>query len=333
MAASIKVTALIFAVQAMALLFVRGRGDRRQRVLQVVVLVLGLALPLILGAAYLFGSGALPAFLDDYVPYIRVYVRVGAVSLGEMAANLLQWSGEIAPLLGFVVLFFALPAFRRDLPFAMHVLLQGIILGVAAYFLQRKGWQYHLYPFFFFGLVLSAACAGRLIERAMGRGRHLALALFALTCLGWAPWLSAAAVAHVPPRARPDQMREDLRQVLDRGGIERVQVLDTTWGGIEALYRLHVVQATPFIYDWQFFVPMTEPVLERLRQRFLIAFAGHLPGALVITAEAWPLETHGYDRIGTWAAFAQLLAARYDLAIERDGYRIYLAHPADHPKL
>jgi hypothetical protein len=332
-AVTIKLTVLLFFLQMATQLIWFRAGDARAVAREIVALGLGTALPLAAVAAYLLVAGALPAFLGDYVPYLRVYAGVNDTTALEMTENLLRWCGEIAPALGFALLFLAVPELRRRLSFVQHAALQGMLFGLAAFVLQAKGWQYHLYPFFFFAMLLGATCAAELIGRGGHRLRQLAIVLFLFAGFGYVPWLTWHAVAHEPSQAMQTRMREDLREIVRTRGIDRVQVLDTAWGGIEALYRLNIVQPTPFIYDWQFFVPLQAPILDRLKQRFLADLAAHKPGAIVITAQAWPLEKHGYDRIGTWAEFARLLAGNYSLAIERDGYRIYVTHTTDHPKL
>lgn len=329
-AVSVKATAALFFVQCAALLAYFGARGWRDMLRRWLDFGVGFAVLPTLCALYLYLAGAFPAFVDDYAPYIRVYARVGAADVSDMIANFLIWNLPLTPLLAFAGIFLVIVRWRGRMDFTQHALLQGAVFGVAVFVVQGKGWQYHLYPFFFFAAVFSAICAGLLITGAAAALRRAVLALFAISTLVAAPWLAAAAIGDRHPREMQTRMQDDLRAIVAQRGSMQIQVLDTTWGGVEALYRLGIVQPTPFIYDWQFFAPIAAPIAVRFKQRFLTQLAASPPGAFVITAESWPLEKQGYERIDAWNEFAGFLAARYVLAVERAGYRIYVADPPDH---
>ncbi|HJR50238.1 MAG TPA: hypothetical protein VJ794_03975, partial [Gemmatimonadales bacterium] len=100
-----------------------------------------------------------------------------------------------------------------------------------------------------------------------------------------------------------------------------VQVMDTTAGGIHALLRLERREPTRFIYDFHFFHDERDPRIQALRREFATALAAAPPAAVVVMRDTWPVA--GYERLARFPEVAGLLARRYVLAREGEGYRIY----------
>jgi hypothetical protein len=200
----------------------------------------------------------------------------------------------------------------------------GALYGIAHFALQSKGWEYQLYPLALFCSALAASALAR-AGQAAGSPRRLigpaALGLLALLVVTLGakgvealetPWIGAKA-------RRVAAVVRDLEPLVPPGG--SVQVMDTTEGGIHALLRLRLAQPTRFLCDFHFFHHAGDPRVEALRAEFQAGLAARPPAALVVFRDAWPRG--GYERLEALPALARLLAERYRLAVEGDGYRIY----------
>jgi hypothetical protein len=195
--------------------------------------------------------------------------------------------------------------------------LAGVGYGVDHFVIQGKGWEYQLYP-----LAVFASLAAGLAFAASWRPARwiaaLALALLALQLYAKGldethpPWIAAKA-------ARVRAIVGDLRGRL--GPADTVQVLDTSEGGIDALYVLGVREPTRFIYDFHFFHDEDRPVIRRLRAEFLAALAARRPAFIVLLERGWPAG--GYERLARFPGLANWMATEYRLDREGDGYRIY----------
>src|SRR5437762_1935180 len=102
---------------------------------------------------------------------------------------------------------------------------------------------------------------------------------------------------------------------------DTVQVLDTTEGGIHALFRLGVREPTRFLYDFHFFHDEDAPVVRALRAEFIRDLDARPPRMIVLFERGWPAG--GYERVERFAALADRLRERYELAATRPGYRLY----------
>ena len=207
--------------------------------------------------------------------------------------------------------------------------LSGVAYGTAHFAVQGKGWEYHLYPLGLFLCLLAGLALAPAEARAAASGRSIAALiprvvaaiLFAGTVavLGAkgveavdAPWIAAK---HRTVAALAD----DLARVAPPGS--RAQVMDTAAAGIHALLRLHLREPTRFIYDFHFFHDESDPRIQSLRREFTQALAAAPPAAIVVLHDSWPAV--GYGRLDRFPALAALLDARYTLAREGAGYRIY----------
>ena len=111
------------------------------------------------------------------------------------------------------------------------------------------------------------------------------------------------------------------------GGL--VQVLDTTEGGIHALYRLGARQPTRFLYDFHFYHDVDHPYVRRLRGELLEGLRARPPGAVVLFETGWP--SGGYERLDAFPELARWLRHGYRLRDEGDGYRLYVPRPGPAP--
>ena len=101
-----------------------------------------------------------------------------------------------------------------------------------------------------------------------------------------------------------------------------VQVLDTTEGGIHALFRLRVWQPSRFLYDFHFHHDVGHPYVRRLRAELMGALQTRPPVAVVVFEQGWPAG--GYERLAGFPELQRWLSEGYRLAEESDGYRLYV---------
>jgi hypothetical protein len=111
-----------------------------------------------------------------------------------------------------------------------------------------------------------------------------------------------------------------LRPLVAGGGT--VQVLDTTEGGIHALFRLRARQPSRFLYDFHFHHDVGHPYVRRLRTELMGALQARPPAAVVVFERGWPAG--GYERLAGFPELQRWLLDSYRLAEESDGYRLYV---------
>ena len=102
---------------------------------------------------------------------------------------------------------------------------------------------------------------------------------------------------------------------------DTVQVLDTTDGGIHALFRAQVREPTRFLYDFHFFHDTEQPAIRALRAELVDGLEASSPRYIVVFRTGWP--TGGYDRIARFPELARLLATRYVVDVQRPAYTLY----------
>src|SRR5207245_10823433 len=165
---------------------------------------------------------------------------------------------------------------------------------------QGKGWEYHLYPLAAFAAVLVAAelPSALAARRRLVAGALAASLVAALVLLG-AKGLEAAPATWWWDRERTVRALEaDLRARLAPG--DTVQVLDTTEGGVHALFRLGVREPTRFLYDFHFFHDEDAPVVRALRAEFIRDLDARPPRMIVLFERGWPAG--GYERVASVGA-------------------------------
>jgi hypothetical protein len=266
---------------------------------------------------WLGASGGLPAWWEIVTGYlIPLYSRLGRVS--EWAVY--RWHAWVPIALG-VTLSLAGVLARRGTG-ARHVIaVLGLGYGIVHYVVQGKGWEYHLYPLAAFAAVLLAAelpaalaARRRLVAGALGGALVASLVLLGAKALEAAPahfWWAREAIV--------DALEADLAPRLAPG--DTVQVLDTTMGGVHALFRLGVRQPTRFLYDFHFFHDEHTAMVQGLRAELIRDLDTHPPRVIVVFERAWPAG--GYERLERFPALVARLRERYALALTRPEYRLY----------
>jgi len=315
----IKPHGIVFLLATMLLLFVR-RGDGALRSLGLLLGGTFLSTAGILG--WLAGAGGLGAFFELVSGYLLpLYSPLGRGAMGEM----LRWHSYGGVLWATLALLIGLSVYQvlRDGAFDhRHALLAfGLLYGLVHFFGQGKGWEYHLTPLALFASLLGASALDRIFLQGSQSVQTAAVGLFVLlsAVLGMkgaeafdAPW-------YVAKRQRAIEVAETLKSHLRPG--DTVQVMDTTDGGIHALFLLGVRQPTRFLYDFHFYHDVEHPTIQSLRREFVEGLRGRPPAFIVLFEETWLHP--GYDRVRAWPALRDVIAGAYILDREGAGYRIY----------
>jgi len=307
----------------LALAAAQGALRRRRQCWSALAMVVGFGLLAPLAVAlWLWKVGGLASFLEILTRYVlSLYSRFGRVSVFES----LRWHSYGIEILGIAGALAALSLWRaraqRQFDVRRGLLLMGLGYGIVHYWVQGKGWEYHLYPLVGFACCLAASWVDRVqvehrpwIPAAILGG--LLLLIIGLGVKG----VEALDPAWIAEKERRVQsLVRDLEGRVQLSG--SVQVLDTTEGGIHALFRLGLNQPTRFIYDFHFFHDVDTSYIKSLRAEFLDALRRQPSEFLVVFERGWP--DGGYDRL---TGFPELLAwidASYVLDQERHGYRLY----------
>jgi hypothetical protein len=275
------------------------------------------AVPLAL-LAWLAAVGGLGAWYEIVSGYlIPLYSRLGRTS----SWTIYRWHAWIPIALGVTVSLASVVA-RRGARARHLVAALGVAYGIVHYVAQGKGWEYHLDPLAAFAAVLLAAE----LPAALAARRRLVAVTLAATLVAALVLLGAKGLEASPAEfwwARHATVRAveaDVRTRLVPG--DTVQVLDTTEGGIHALFRLGVREPTRFLYDFHFFHDEDSAVVQALRAELIRDLDTHPPRLIVLFERGWPAG--GYERVERFPALAQLLRERYQPALTRAAYRIYV---------
>jgi len=300
------------------------RGSGRAPLIR--ALALGLVAPAVPILAWLAATGGLGAFLDIVGGYlVPLYSRVGRVPLLPVLRG---W--DLGPVLltgaglwvagGLAALWWTGALDRRA-----GLLAAGVGYGVLHFVLQGKGWAYHLYPLALFAVAVGAAGLGA----ALRAPRPLAAMALLLALAVTGADLRAKGTLNLEPtwiaesRDRAHAAAAALRPLVGRG--DTVQVLDTTAGGVHALFLLGARQPTRFLYDFPFYHDVETAYVRRLRAELLTGLRATPPVAVLLFERGWPAG--GYERLAAFPELDAWLRAGYRLALEGSGYRIYARRP------
>ncbi|MBI4247178.1 MAG: hypothetical protein HY614_08325 [Candidatus Rokubacteria bacterium] len=265
---------------------------------------------------WLGALGALPAWRAIVVDYLLpLYSRLGRPS----AWGFHRWPVWIP--IAVAVLASVLSAARHRRFGARHaVAALGLAYGVAHYVGQGKGWEYHVYPLAAFAAVVLFSEVEPLLRARRLVALPLVASLVAVIMLLGAKGAEAVDAAWIKERERRvSAVVADLGPRLRAG--ERVQVLDTTEGGIHALLRLRAAPPTRFLYDFHFFHDVEHPVIRALRAEFVRQLDARPPRFVVVFRQGWPAG--GYERLARFPELAERLDRDYRAAVPGDGYVIY----------
>jgi hypothetical protein len=289
------------------------------------VLAAGLVVPAIV-LGWLASRGGLAPFLAILTGYVvPLYTHAGRVRVWD-ALGWYPYGLRLCSLWA-ILLVLALPGTAPEGGGARKALtLLGVAYGWFHFQLQGKGWEYHLYPLALFLSALvpfavsAVSPAGSARSLAMLRRRAAVAVLAALVVTLGAKGVDAMHIEWIPLKARRvAAITRELRPLVPPGGT--VQVMDTTEGGIHALFNLRLREPTRFIYDFHFFHDQTDPRIRALQAEFVAGLEARPPAAIVVLRDTW--HRPGYDRLREVPGLMPLLDRAYALAVTGDDYRIY----------
>lgn len=308
----VKPHAGLYAAALLVLVAVVARGAGRP----IAIFAAALFGPSIAVVSWLAAVGALPAWYEIVVGYlVPLYSRLGPPDRWTFQAWHIFW----IPAAAGIALSIGSALVSRSFGVRHAVVLLGLGYGVAHFFVQGKGWDYHLYPLAAFAAVALFAELQRLLDA----GRVAALSLTACF-VGAAIVLGMKGVETADAEWIATQERRVSAVVAALDGRigpgDFVQVLDTTEGGVHALLRLRAVEPTRFLYDFPFFDDRETEMVQRLREEFLEGLDAHPPKFVVLFEQGWP--DGGYERVDEFPGLGLRLLA-YHVYRRGDGYVIY----------
>jgi hypothetical protein len=203
------------------------------------------------------------------------------------------------------------------------LLVIGVIYGLIHYFIQKKGWGYHVYPMIGF----SSALAGSWVVRLDWKNCRIRPAWVAAAVVGfiftvgwWNDRLYEFTNVGLVARNVALAIQSDLEPVLTPGGT--VQVLDTATGGLHALFRLRVKQPTRILGDGGLFFGPDTAFRHAVQADMIEKLEKSPPDAIVFAKLGFP--SGRYERINSFPALRQFLETRYVVRVDKPHYRIYV---------
>ena len=361
LAATLKPFAILYALALFPIAFQQfRRATNHQRAgvrRSVFTIVAGFALVVAATLTFLLWRNSLFSFLDRSLALGAFYNRLHRSSFSYMLLHSTPRG-----------LYFLIPPAlylgwrnKSSRSWEMFCIQGAILIGLASYFLQSRGFIYHRYPWTAFALLWVALEAAAVLvphcftqaaslERRnesvhsvvrttyVGVDRSIAAAIFAVGSLIIAPfYLSRVFMA---PRGNQVALSivEDMHHLavthpnLPLDG--HVQCLDGIVGCYSALYRIGLQQSTGVMGDQLLFQSTVSPTVTQYRNSFLAAILA-APPQVFIETNYWYGGPQRFDKTATWPAFDTWFHAHYTLYEQRTfpmhpsdidpiGYRIYL---------
>jgi len=315
--ATIKPHVVLFALGLVLFLLLAPGHRSRARWMAALVLAATVTVVPLAVVTWLAESGGLEPWRRIVVDYlIPFYARLGRPAVWSVY----RWP-LWPPIAAVLVLSLGHVLVTSRFTFRHAVVTAGLGYGLLHYVGQGKGWEYHLYPLAAFAAVLlfseveAALRASRLVL-GVPMLASLAMVVVVLGSTG----ATTAEAAWIGDKQRVVRvLTSDLEQRVRAG--DTVQVLDTTDGGIHALFRAQVREPTRFLYDFHFFHDSEQPAIRALRAELIVGLEASPPRYIVVFRTGWP--TGGYDRIARFPELARLLATRYVADVQRPAYTLY----------
>ncbi len=299
-------------------------GARRQgsRVLPYMLYGLGgIAASVAAAVVYILYYHATHDFLLNFRSLLA-YFAASSPTWAEMVSKLIQW-----PLKDFILLALAAELARlwfgrnRRVPegpsstWEMYALGGGVLVGLASYLIQHKGFSYHIYPFYAFLLLWTAILAARAI-RAPGPARWLAVAAVSYAILRSMPLYLHQVEAFSSKDVYASYLEADLRQIGAARLNHQVQCMDVVLGCMTALYHDQIVQYSGVTGDLLFFVPVETPTVAYSRNLFLHRIQANPPAVFVVSNQRWGAP-ESFEKLNAWPSFKDYLEQGYVLTTQR----------------
>ncbi len=201
---------------------------------------------------------------------------------------------------------------RRRWDWERWVILLAATCGLVSYFVQQKGFWYQRYMFLAFALLLVA----------------MEVLPSATPSRSWLRWLGLASLAYASlyllprycrtfsrlPATSPLTlaMEEDLRTLGGSHLQREVQCFDITFGCLNSLYHLGLVENTGFTGDMLLFPNKLDSATAYYRGMFWSAQAVHPASVLVLTNQEFG-QNNSFQRFARWPELERYLANEYRL--------------------
>ncbi len=328
MATMIKPTAAAYAAVLlwMAAVTLRRRGD--DVAVRLVAATIGLAVPMVAACAWLWHVQALAAFWESISQVTPYYIGLGRRSFAYLLETCLSPSLQLLGALAAAI------AWKRRSwrTFEGGALIAGVVLGVAAYVLQAKGYAYHRYPLVallltWVGIELTAAL------RERGGLRMVGVVGLVFGGVVLAPLYLRTAMRTQWSESMIAAIRSDLTALGGAKLSGRVQCIDSISGCGTVMYEMGLMPATGLVSDFLVFGPAEKRVVRENRERFGREMKTRPPQVIVVTSWLHLLNVGDYRKSETWPEFAAYLQANYELYDERSfppvmtgpqGFRVYV---------
>ena len=354
---------------------------RRERLLLAVAGLAGFCLPLLLALGFLLRWHATAAFWQ----VMRVQLPYHAGLADGSVLQLLGHStvGSIAKLLLFVIGAAALTGgWRRSLRGLRYqpvpgsyagspgllwrdspqrlILVVCVLLGLASFVAQAKGYSYQRAPYLGFLWLL----AGLEFTAAL-KSRRREVVAFGMAAICFGVFFCAPTYLRSIAKARwstlvTTAMEHAIEAQAGAEGVGRlsgeVQCIDLSTGCTDALMHLGLVEASGTIYDEFLFPQSPSPwgtvytgpapgsplpaAVAAGRERFQESLALQAPRVILVSAWLFPEGPGNYRKLALWPWFQSWLAGRYVLVSQRAfpraengpmGFRVYVLRSAAVP--
>lgn len=274
-------------------------------------------------AAALAIRGALVPFIDTFRYYVlpiysKLYTQIGYSYFALIGIHLLPSMA--------LILASCLTANSKR-PDVRHTVATLALFGLVSFYLQGKGFFYHLCPWAIFTIVWAAIALGDMLKQNDSLKAQCAVVILA-PLMAYTVYHGRLVGTLGFLKPMEDPITRDLATLVRPG--DKVQTLDDCVGALQALLRLGISEPTRFIYEFPLFETQDIRFRDTARAEFLKTLEADPPKAIVVTNSQFPQFTFGYERVESWSAFSDLLRRVYTLKFtyqERDwsqGYRIYV---------
>lgn len=340
-AVTIKPVALLFWIGLCAATCVFARRAGRSLWRPVLAIGLGGVAPLTAAAAWVMAAGGWQGFSEVLTQLLPLYSSIRRVTRLDMAAGVFTDRFVVALSVVAAVVFARLLLSGRRVGARVGLLLMGVAYGLVHYLIQGKGWQYHLYVFVAF---LCAACGAESVPprpqreqeqeppacRASNRPPLAACVALAAAALTAGHALLVDRDFDLPQKNL--QMAVLVNDIASRVGPgDTVQVMDTTYGGLDALLRLKLRQPTRFIYDFAFFMDPDLPYVQTLRKQFIEELRSGRPRLVVVFRDAGGWPGKGYGRLKAFEELRQFLDEQYLPPYHGPDYQVHVRKDPPRP--
>ena len=205
---------------------------------------------------------------------------------------------------------------RYWLRFESACLLIGVLLGLASYVIQGKGYSYQRYPFLAPILLVMSLDVYRCLHSTRWAQAAGWMGI-AFGTLFLAP-VSTVKASQYDWRNHDFSvmLTSDLQRLGGRDLSGKVQCIDTIGGCFGVLYDLQLLQTDRFVYDEFLFNPTGDTAVARTRDRFLSEMEKRPPQYLIITNDLFPLGPRGFRKLSAWPRFDSFVRQNYVLCAE-----------------